>query len=246
MSTATILVTCVGGELSPYLLGLLKTSRRHRLTLIGVDARPDAAGRAFVDHFETVPRGSDAGYVDRLLEIADRYGADMVYPTSDEEVLALSAQRERIEIGGRMLACNDRRVIEIVTNKAETYRYLDTIGVATPDSRQAESAQAVMAAVIALVDKRGAAVVKPASARGGRGIYVVSKDGVSTAGYQGSREIFTIRRLLRATISRSWRKACRRWSWNGWGAGLRRRYARLAGPAAAGRGAAPAEFRASQ
>jgi biotin carboxylase len=34
-------------------------------------------------------------------------------------------------------------------------------------------------------------VVKPASARGGRGIYVVSKNGAGTQSYQGSREIHT-------------------------------------------------------
>ncbi|MCH8815936.1 MAG: hypothetical protein IH957_12765, partial [Chloroflexi bacterium] len=93
----TLLLTCVGGELAPQVIRYLKSSRRHDVKVIGVDADENAAGRHFADAFAVVPRGTDPQYVEAIAELAAKHGADLVLPTSDEEALAMSQSRDALE-----------------------------------------------------------------------------------------------------------------------------------------------------
>ena len=61
--TVKVLLTCVGGELAPEMIISLKSSIRHDVIVIGVDANEQAAGRIFCDEFAVVPFGSDISYV---------------------------------------------------------------------------------------------------------------------------------------------------------------------------------------
>ena len=81
--TFAMLLTCVGGELSPQVIRTLKSSRRHDVRVVGVDMRDDASGRYFVDSFYTVPAGDSDEYIGVLSDIVDREDVDLVLPTSD-------------------------------------------------------------------------------------------------------------------------------------------------------------------
>ncbi len=200
----TLLLTCVGGEFSPEVIRTLKASPRHEITVVGVDARADAVGRHFVDAFALVPRGDEAGYVEAVAEIAGRHGVDLILPTSDEEALAMAAGRQVLEGAGHRLACADVETLRTVANKAQAYARLEAIGVPSPVWRQADSLEALEAAIDAVMESSGEAVVKPAAGRGGRGVFVIRRDLSGAQPYHGGREIH----LDRASFTREHLAGC--------------------------------------
>ena len=188
--TFTLLLTCVGDEFAPQVLRTLRERSRHDVAVVGVDVHENVVGRHFVDHFATVPPGDDPGYVDAIAGLARLHDVDVILPKSDEEALALSEARDRLESGGCQLACADISVLRVFENKAETHRRIAEMGLPVPDWRSAESLDELAAAVEAMLDAHhGEAVVKPAVARGGRNVCVIRADISGSLQYQGGREV---------------------------------------------------------
>jgi carbamoyl-phosphate synthase large subunit len=185
----TLLITCVGGELSPQVIQGLQASQRHDVTIIGVDNSPEAVGRHFVDHFATVPRGDDPGYVESMRNLIAAHDVDLILPTSDEEALALVADRAQIEIGGCRLACAAAEVLDIVSDKVAAYERLAELDIAVPEWRKVANVDELEAAVTEMYAKLGDVVVKPAVSRGGRNISVIRGDAVGATPFQDGREV---------------------------------------------------------
>ncbi len=187
---ATLLMTCVGGELAPQALQYMRNSTRYRIRTVGVDASPSAVGRHFCDAFHVVPRGTEAGYVDAVRAVAEREGVQIVLPSSDEEAIALSAGRAALEKGGRLLACTDAATIRVFSSKAATHAAIARAGLAVPEWTEVTTLAQLTVAVDKMLQARGEAVVKPSGGRGGRGAVVIQKDieGVAPP-LPGAREI---------------------------------------------------------
>lgn len=183
------MITCVGGELAPQMIQSLRGSLRHDVEVVGVDANAEAVGRHFCDFFYTVPRGDADTYTEVISDLAQRHEVDLILPTSDEEALALSANRSAIERGERKLACADGATLEMLANKAETYRRLGEAGIAMPHWKETMSIDELEVAVSEMADISEDLVVKPASARGGRGVCVISKNVHGIQRFSDRREI---------------------------------------------------------
>jgi len=200
-----ILVTAAGGALAPLNIRLMKASRRHDVWVLAVDQRADAVGRYFADRFAVVPSGTDSGYVDAIAALIQAHGIELVVPWSDEEALALAASRHLIEERGAKLACAPLETLQLMTDKAATYRALAAAGLDMPEWLLAETPEALAAAVDHFAG-RGEFAVKPVSARGNRGTVVIRRDAHGVAPYLGSRErhadLATFRAELMADVAR--------------------------------------------
>jgi len=183
-----VLVTAAGGALAPLNIRLMKESRRHDVWVAGVDTRPDAAGRYFADAFAVVPQGDAPGYVEAIAALVEQHGIDLVLPWSDEEALALAADRAVVEDKGAVLACAPHETLEIMTDKAKTYDRLEAAGIATPDWSLAAGPDALAAAVDRFARDGREFAVKPLVARGNRGTIVVRNDVEGAQPYLASRE----------------------------------------------------------
>ena len=84
--TFRILLTSVGGAMSPYTIGRFLASTRHQIEIVGVDSSEEALGRHFATVFEKVPNGDAPEYVDRILAIVRQHHVDLVLPCSDEKL----------------------------------------------------------------------------------------------------------------------------------------------------------------
>jgi len=184
-----ILVTAAGGVLAPLNICLLKQSRHGGVWVLGVDSRAEAAGRYFADAFAQVPPGGDPGYADSILALIERHRIEIVLPWSDEEALALAAERARIEASGALLACAPLATLRTMSDKFATYRLLQQAGLAMPSFVKAETADALFAAVHRFAREFGEFAVKPTTARGNRGTVVVRSDIHGAMPYMGSREL---------------------------------------------------------
>ena len=201
-----VMVTSAGGALAPLNIKLMKQGTRHKAWVLAVDQRADAAGRYFADAFAAVPAGGDAGYVDAVLALIETHGIELVLPWSDEEALALAAHRDRLAAKGATLACVPLETLELMTDKAATYRRLAAAGLAMPQWALAETEDALAAAVDRF-EAQGDFAVKPVRARGNRGTVVVRRDAKGAAPYAGSREWHadpaSFRRTLMADVTRT-------------------------------------------
>ena len=185
----TILLTCVGGELAPELINQFKDSKKHSVRVIGVDQNDQALGRYFCDVFYTVPHGSDDGYNKDIEKIAISNNVDLVIPTSDEEAASLSNANVFFDNNKCTLACVDKDTLAILADKKLTFEYLKKHGVHTPKTLIAQNYDELASATDSLFDQLGEFVVKPANARGGRGVYVVSSKYTEVKSFDDRREV---------------------------------------------------------
>lgn len=190
MTEVAVLVTCAGGGLSAHFIRLLKNSRRHTVRVVAVDASPGPVAKHFADVFETVPPGADAGYPEAIADICRRHGVQLVFPCSDEEVVALAPRKVKFASEGVVLACNDPDVISIIVDKVATYRRLEDLGVPMPMWRVAardEELAGALEEILSAAD--GKAVVKNPRGRGGRGTFVIDSRLRDVEERPGSREL---------------------------------------------------------
>ncbi len=187
--TFCLLMTCAGGELAPYLIGLMRSSTRHRIRVVAVDANADAIGRRVADAFYQVPLGTEPHYVDAVAEIVQREKVDLVLPTSDEEALALAQGRERIQQAGARVAAGEFDTLTLFSNKIATYERLARAGFELPAWHLCRDKAEIAAAARSLMASHRACVVKPAVARGGRGVSVIRSDVTGATTPFGGREL---------------------------------------------------------
>ena len=189
MTTITVLVTCAGGGLSAQFIRLLKAGKRHAVRVVAVDIAHGAVARYFADAFETVPPGTDASYPDAMMQICRKHDVGLVFPCSDEEVLALAPHKAKFLQAGVTLACNDPAVNAIITDKIATYGKLKTLGVPMPLWRVATNATELTAALDDVLAATGKAAVKNPRGRGGRGIFVIDSALTKVEQRPGSHEL---------------------------------------------------------
>lgn len=154
-----------------------------------MDANVEAAGRRVADGFYQVPLGTDAAYVDAIIDIVRREQVDLILPTSDEEAIALARDRTRIETAGARVAAGDFDTIMLFSNKAATYTRLAQAGFHVPMWRAARTKDEIASAIAEIMAVHDSCVVKPAIARGARGVSVIRSDLTGSSAAFGGREL---------------------------------------------------------
>ena len=128
-----ILLTIVGRRVE-----LLKAFRQsmQRANIVGkivtADLKRTAPASFLADAAEIVPKVKDPSYVDKLLDICDRYQIDLLVPTIDTELHLLSIHREQFRERGVTLLISAPATNEICYSKKKTSAFFDKIGVKTP------------------------------------------------------------------------------------------------------------------
>jgi carbamoyl-phosphate synthase large subunit len=113
---------------------------RHDAALLGVTLRVLAADMNprlssachIADAAFVVPRCSSADYIPALLEICRRQNVDMLVPTIDPELMALSQYTREFATAGTRVVVSPPAVIALAGNKFVTAELLRKIGILTP------------------------------------------------------------------------------------------------------------------
>jgi carbamoyl-phosphate synthase large subunit len=175
MESVNLLMTCVGGQLSPWLLQSLRRSQHLRFRTIGVDSRDDALGRNFADSFFRVLPGDDPDYPERMLDLCRSEKVDILFPTSDEEALALAPHAAAFAREGIRVSCPPAGMARLMRNKADMYDHLAGAGLALPEYHRVGSREELRTAAEALGYPERPFVLKPTVGRGGRGVWTISR-----------------------------------------------------------------------
>ena len=172
----TVLLTSVGGQVSPLIIKCLKSEENPSVRVVGVDAKQDAIGSYFCDAFKVVPYGTDKDYVPAVLEFAQQEKVDVIIPGSDEEVLALSKVKESFSQKGVTVACSEPSTVEIASDKLKMLSFLKDKGIRTPGFSAPVNISEFKDALYELGYPDHPVVFKPRRSRGGRGFWLITRD----------------------------------------------------------------------
>lgn len=177
--SVTVLLTCAASPMAVEAIQALQASRTLKVRVVGVDMDPAGVGQRFAAAYYRVPPGADPSYADRILAIGQRERVRVVIPTSDEEALALSRAAERFRQAGIICTVPRSELIELFADKTRMYDYLASRGIALPRYARVTSLAQLQQAAANLGYPDVPFVIKPASARGGRGVWLIRSGGAS-------------------------------------------------------------------
>src|SRR5574344_638344 len=134
---------------------------QEQFRVIGTDCSEENAARHFVDVFALVPRCSDPGYADALLEICRKEKVSVLVPLYEPEFPVLNAAREKFAAAGVQLLLSDQRVIDICDDKRKTAVFFDKHNIPAPHTFSGISAveSADLPVIIKPLDGMGSAGV---------------------------------------------------------------------------------------
>jgi len=166
----TILLSAAGAPGAARLIRSLQENGERKARVVGTDMNPDSIGAHLCDAFHVVPAGSDPSYPDAILELVEREGVDVVLPQSSFDLDALSVRRDEFPVP--VLVSSPETVFRS-NDKAETYAFLQRIGVPTIEYRRVAGARQVEAAARELGYPDRPVCFKPVFSSGSRGFRIL-------------------------------------------------------------------------
>src|SRR5436189_4515591 len=133
MKRLTIIVTASGAPGTAALLRALRENGERELRLVGTDMSERSVGRHLCDSFHLVPAGSDPGFPDAMLAVAERERVDAILPQSSFDLEGLAEHVERFPMP---VLVSQPAAIRRSNDKAESYALLHRLGVPTPAFRR--------------------------------------------------------------------------------------------------------------
>lgn len=188
----TVVMTCVGSSAAVEVIQGFSQRSSLPIRVVGVDMDENAIGRHYADAFYPVPYGKDATYVDRLLEICRKEEAQVIIPGADEEAFALALAIDRFRDAGVVCTVPRRELVQPLSDKGATYQWLGQRGVPLPAYFRVSSPEELREAASALGYPKKPFVIKPASSRGGRGVWQIHSEGSSLKNLLSSTSLDTI------------------------------------------------------
>jgi len=165
----SVLITGCGGDVA---CSIARIARRASMfqRLAGCDLRSDTNGLEYFDNCYQIVRADDADYFQKLSDIAQRTNADLIVPTSDNELGAFVAAGHISQFDGRAVLMASADAIWTGLDKLQTARFLERNGFPHAWTIEAEGN----------LPLEYPCILKPRRGQGSKGVGVIaSKDGLS-------------------------------------------------------------------
>jgi len=170
----TVLMTGAGAPGASGVARSLYTNGERPVRVVGVDMDPDAYGFSLVDTGYTVPGGDEAGYVERMLEVAAEEAVDVVLPLTTAELSPLAGARDRFDA---TVAVSAPDALATANDKGALYSMLADEGFdCAPAFRRVDTESGLVAACEALGYPDRPVCFKRPVASGMRGFRVLDPD----------------------------------------------------------------------
>ena len=158
-----ILLTSIGKRIE--LINHLKTKAK----VIGVDCSTLNPAKEFVDSFYLIPRATDKGYREALIEICKKEKVEYLIPLYEGEFSVLNEFRDRLEEIGTRLLLSDAYIIDICKNKFSTAEFFKRYEIPAPVTYSAEIEKDL--------DKiKYPVVMKPLDGMGSEGVHIIADE----------------------------------------------------------------------
>lgn len=173
MKDLVVLITACGAQFAPGLVACLKDNGERNIRLVGVDMEYDSSLLSLYDCVYEIPKVSEDGYVDAILDVCKKESVDVFLPVMSAELLLLLDRKEDFDRIGTRLAINDRDSITICTNKILLYEYMEIFGIETPKFYPIHHASGLAKACEAVGYPEHPVCVKATTLSGSRGVRII-------------------------------------------------------------------------
>lgn len=160
-----ILITSAGGDSAIATIRILKATTKHKV--FAIDCNQYAAGFYLADQYAVVPRADSKLYISEIAELVQKHKIDLIIPTVEEELLKLVLNLGEIPCH---IILSPLATIITCENKLSTIKLLRDI-IPTPE------------VYTKLSEIEFPAIIKPASSRGSRDIFLVKDQDEAEAIY---------------------------------------------------------------
>ncbi len=123
-----LLVTAIGKRVQ-----LIKYFKKH-FTVVGADCSKLAPASFYADHFCFISPCNNPGYVEGIIDICRKYEIDIILPLYEKEFYVLDSVRDKLKENGTFLMLSEKRVLDICSDKWETYQFFINNNISTPES----------------------------------------------------------------------------------------------------------------
>ncbi len=130
MTSMHILLTCAGRR--NYLVQYFKEALNGKGLVCAADSSKDAPALYEADLAFTVPKVSDAKYIEVLFSLCKENNIKAIVPLNDLELPVLSQNKEKFKDAGIEAIVSTPKVIDICFDKWETARFAQNIGIGSP------------------------------------------------------------------------------------------------------------------
>lgn len=100
--------------------------------IFAADASTDAPTKMFCDKFFNIPRISDPLFMETLLNLCKNESVDILIPTIDTELSAISENAEKFAAAGTLANISSPETVNICRNKILAQRFFENSGIKTP------------------------------------------------------------------------------------------------------------------
>ena len=175
MQHVTVCVTCIGGRLIYDIIHGLRMTEGLNVRVVGVDVDPEAHGRLHCDVFATVPKaeGAEEAYIQRLEQLHQQTGFDVLLLLSEGEARAAALFRDRLIARGIRLSVSPHDVVATMTDKLLMMQRAADCGVDVGPFYAVDSRQAAEEALVKLGYPKRRIVLKTRRGAGSRGVVIL-------------------------------------------------------------------------
>ncbi len=173
MNDITVLLTCACEMTAPGTIACLKNNGEREIKVIGVDLNPDHSMEGMLDEIIKVPKVSDDGYVDELLNICTKFNVNVLLPGISDELILLAKRKREFEAIGTKIPLSNIEALEICTNKYKFYEFMKKNDILKTDFYMVSNVNEYDDAAVALGFPKKAFVLKATVSSGSRGIRII-------------------------------------------------------------------------
>lgn len=147
---------------------------------IGVDARDNVAGKAFVKKFFKIPYPEESNYAQRLLDVCKNESIDIIIPQTTRETVVLSELKKWFELENVKVMAANPKSIETANNKNSLLSVFKELKLPYPMFYLTKSEEDLVECAHRLGYPKSPVVVKPPVSNGMRGFRILRKEAWDT------------------------------------------------------------------
>ena len=188
MRPVKVLLTAIGAPGAVNIIQALRSNGERIAWLVGTDITSLPSGKAFVDSFNIIPRGSSQGFIQAMMELCLREKPDVLIPLSTEELLPLARNKKSIEEStGTKVCIGSEKSIEIANDKKALFEFLSKLDIPNPQHIPFQNPAEFQRTCGLLGYPERAVCIKPAFAHGSRGMRIIADPDDTTEMFLNSK-----------------------------------------------------------
>ena len=172
-SHVAIVFTSAGGTYVPATLACVRNMSEPEVRITGVDRQESIDSASLFDKFTSLHGNDEAAIGENLLRICQETCADVIFPGSEGECLAISALRDQFNDAAVLIPMPDRDMVKMMASKAAFCNLLREQHLDSVEFVLATGMDELLRVMEHFGYPRRGVVIKPQAGSGSKGTFIV-------------------------------------------------------------------------